>query len=428
MSLQTQQDPPKVLRIKRKRGQDPLQALILEDTRSIKKSKPSTPISSPKRPSSPINYLNNGIDTTPSKRHPIDQFQQRQKQNENLNYLFKLSKTEDDLKNYNNNETILNSVLSETSSSSQFTSKSDTNKVKDSKIPTHGSAFKRRFVIQPQGQKRSIPEDYGQEIGLSNEVSSMINDYVSNESTSNTRRKKRGGKSNTQIQQNIIEQIPESNQISSTQPSSTTQNDEQLVVQEDEDDDTYVYDVYHLIDSEPLTTANHPKTQIGYIRFFNDLDEDESFLLTNDSADDLNNPDLKKPSILTDDEDSNAESFYQNDYPSDEDLEGLEELNNSFEDEFNKLNINNEKENDDYEYEPHDGIGFNGDEYFDYGDVEKYMDLQEQNNYEDDEEDDDGYDNDEPIKRNEFFKSDRDDPIAIHRDKIFNKLEKMINE
>ncbi|KAI5960748.1 uncharacterized protein KGF55_004318 [Candida pseudojiufengensis] len=431
MSYEQSQDlPPKVLRIKRKRGQDPLQALILEDTRSVKRSKPSTPISSPGRPSTPINYLTKANDsaTTPtSKREPSNQALQRQKQIENSNYLFKLSTTEDDLKNYNDNETILSSILSEATSPSKSSELKQNDQLSTQNDSTNKKTpFKRRFVIQ-QPQKRSIPEDYGKEIGLSNEVSSMINDYVTNENDSNVRRKKRGGKTIAQPVQTIDSS---ESKLSTNSSSSIPANEDQQV--QDEEDDTYVYDVYHLIDSEPLTTANHPKTEIGYIRFFDDLEENnpDSILMNNiDEENDDINSNLKKTNLLTDDEDSNAESFYQNDYPSDEDLEGLEELN-EFEDGFNKLKIGDDDDgedrdydDDDYQgYEPQDGIGFKGDEYFDYGDVEKYMNLQDEEDEEGDDEDD------EPLKRNTFFKSDVDDPLAIHRDKIFGKLEKMINE
>lgn len=32
------------------------------------------------------------------------------------------------------------------------------------------------------------------------------------------------------------------------------------------------------------------------------------------------------------------------------------------------------------------------------------------------------------LKRNKFFASDAADPMAIHRDKVFGKLERMIND
>lgn len=69
----------------------------------------------------------------------------------------------------------------------------------------------------------------------------------------------------------------------------------------------YVYDVYTLSNTEPLTDANFPKSQIGYIKYF----EDDEYDLLNSEDD--------SSAIVSDDEDSNAESFYQNDYPEDED-------------------------------------------------------------------------------------------------------------
>lgn len=71
-------------------------------------------------------------------------------------------------------------------------------------------------------------------------------------------------------------------------------------------DSPYVYDVYTLTSAEP--PLSHEAPQIGYIRLF-----------TGDDALD-SGPDSPEPS---DDEDSNAEDFYQNDYPSDEDAGGI---------------------------------------------------------------------------------------------------------
>ena len=44
-------------------------------------------------------------------------------------------------------------------------------------------------------------------------------------------------------------------------------NRNQLLNSEEVEESQYVYDVYQLSESEPLTTANHPLSQIGYIRF-----------------------------------------------------------------------------------------------------------------------------------------------------------------
>lgn len=78
----------------------------------------------------------------------------------------------------------------------------------------------------------------------------------------------------------------------------------------------YVFDVYKLTSHEPLTSMNYPLSLIGYIRFFEDGQTD----LVNIDG----NTDLQRTN-LSEDEDSNSESFYQNDYPEDEDADEFSE-------------------------------------------------------------------------------------------------------
>lgn len=337
--------PPKILRIKRKRHQDPLQALILEDRRSVKRSKPSSPVTSPRL--SPTT-------TTPVTTTPL----------ENHNYVFKLARTDESDKVNAHDESIIQTILSESQTGIDENSLSE---------PT-----KRNFVIP----KHQTEED----IEIPNELSDMLDSFLSLEKNNDTKRRKRGRRNTSE---------------ESSRPTQLVNAENDNV---EEEETQYVYDVYHLTDSEPMTSANHPLTQIGYIRFFED--ENETNLLMNDEEDET------KPNVLTDDEDSNAESFYQNDYPSDEDAGAFSEQDSL------------EEENEGYV--PHDGVGFKGDdEYFDYEELEN-LDV-EDNYYEDEEEEADYEDESSGFKRNQFFKSDTDDPIAIHRDKVFSKLENMIN-
>lgn len=372
--------PPKILRIKRKRHQDPLQALILEDRRSAKRSKPSSPSSSPKL--SPI--------STP--RRIISA--------ENLNYVFKLARTDESNKVNANDESILNTILAESQHGS----------IDESPFPENNHP-KRNFIIP----KHQIEED----IEIPNELSDMIDNFLTLEHEDGKKKRKlRGGKNRR------------ASNDSSSGTSSTIRT--QLINNKEVEESQYVYDVYQLIDSEPLTSANHPLSQIGYIRFFED--ENDQSLLMNDEEDE------NRPSVLTDDEDSNAESFYQNDYPSDEDDGGFiinqdDELNNDDDVKNNHTGIheNNDDDDDDDDYDdnegyvPHDGVGFSGnDEYYDYEELEN---LDNEDYYYGEDEDEDGNNmNDQKFKRNKFFDSDVSDPIAIHRDKIFGKLEKMINK
>ncbi|EGW30175.1 uncharacterized protein SPAPADRAFT_144096 [Spathaspora passalidarum NRRL Y-27907] len=324
------EQPPQILRIKRKRHQDPLQALILEDKRLAKRSKPSTPVGSP---------------TSSPKIAP-------RKSQEHLNYVFKLTRTDDTVNIQD--ESIVNSILAESES-----------------VNTEVDA--RNFVIP----KHQIEED----VVIPNELSDMVNSVLTFDKPT-TQRKKRGHKG---VQEEPAEVHPEAQE---------PEHDAEA------DDSQYVYDVYQLSMAEPLTSANHPQSLIGYIRFFDDDENDENILM-NDEDNDSVKPDL------TDDEDSNTESFYQNDYPSDEDA-------GAFSDVYD--------ENEDEGYVPQEGVGLRDDEYFDYDEVDFHNVIDDGDDEEDDDEDTSGF------KRNTFFKGDQDDPMAIYRDKIFGKLERMIDE
>lgn len=356
-------EPPKILRIKRKRHQDPLQALILEDRRNVKRSKPSSPTASPKL--SPI--------ATP----------RRITSKENLNYVFKLARTDESDKVNANDASIIQTILAESQRGS----------IDESPFPENNHQ-KRNFIIP----KHQTEED----IQIPNELSDMVDSFLTLEHDDGKKKRKlRGGKNR---------------RASNDSSSGTSMNRNQLLNSEEVEESQYVYDVYQLSESEPLTTANHPLSQIGYIRFFED-DNDQSLLMNEEE-------DENRPSVLTDDEDSNAESFYQNDYPSDEDDGGLivqdDMLNND-----DIINGNNDEEDDDDEgYVPHDGVGFTGDdEYYDYEELENLDN--EDYYYEGNAGDDEG---EGDFKRNKFFASDAADPMAIHRDKVFGKLERMIND
>lgn len=149
----------------------------------------------------------------------------------------------------------------------------------------------------------------------------------------------------------------------------------------------YVYDVYY---RDKASGENWEKSQVGYIR----LDDETSF---------LNNDDDDESDAATDDEDSNAEDFYQNDYPDDED-EGLDpESDGSNEMLSSQL------------------LGTAGDETFQIAE-----------NYREDESDqefDALYDElaGSDFERQEFYEDEEEDELAIHRDRIFDRLQKMIN-
>lgn len=328
-------EPPQILRIKRKRGQDPLQALILEDRQPAKRSKPSSPVSSQA--------------TTP-------------KPEPSKSWYFQLART-DNADNQGEQE-IYGSVLSEAP-------------VRDDD--------NRQFVIP----KQQTEED----AVIPHELADMVDSFLNVSSDTSKRRKRRGGKLTAEAENE----------------DETKESEEDLL-------NDYVFDVYKLSDTEPLTNANFPLCQIGYIKFFDDGEYD---LMQSD--------DDKKSDLagLSDDEDSNAESFYQNDYPEDEDA-GV--YSDTFTDE--------EDEND--------GIGPVILETPEAAEGHAYLrgDIEQEKNYDDLYDDffdengeksvnfleDDYYQNDETFERQKFFNDEEDDDLALHRDRIFGKLQRMIDE
>lgn len=229
---------PQIVRIKRKRGQDPLQALILEGAQTAKRSKTSSP--------------------APTNSSSVD--------SDAKSWYFELSSTDDRSLSKEGNEAGL--VLSETSTLLKL----------------------RHFVLsQPQTEEETkIPQ----------ELHHMLDEFLTlNDHLPEKLKKRRGS---------LLK-------VSDGTPSEDPSHNDKA--------DDFVFDVYKLSNNAPLTSMNYPQTQIGYIRFFED---DKSGLLNVDESKDL------RINYLSDDEDSNAESYYQNDYPEDEDAGELSETYEDF--------------------------------------------------------------------------------------------------
>lgn len=327
-------EPPQILRIKRKRGQDPLQALILADRQPpAKRSKPSSPISS--KP------------TTPKPEPP-------------KNWYFQLSRT--DNASQGTDQDILASVLSE----------------------AVASGDDRQFIIP----KKQTEED----AVIPHELADMVDSFLNVDTDASKRRKRRGGKLTSEAEND-----------------SGDHNAEEELANE------YVFDVYKLSSTEPITNANFPHSQIGYIKFF---DDDEYDLMQSD--------DDKKSdgAVFSDDEDSNAESFYQNDYPEDEDAGALSE---TFDDEDSNEEIGPVILESAEAAEGH--AYFNGD----FQKEGQYDDLYDEFFDENGDQnvnflEDDYYQNEETFERQKFFNDEEEDDLALHRDRIFGKLQRMIDE
>lgn len=315
-----QTSPPLVLRIKRKRGEDPLQALILEGRQPTKKSKPATPVAS----------------TVPSPS------------NESRSWYFQLDTTEA----ASQSPADLENLLTESKAT---------------------NADARHFVIP---KKHDLEDDI-----IPNELSDMVANYLTfSEPTTRKKRKATRKEASTGSSTNAGDYVDESGD--------------------------YVLDTYKLSSIEPLTEANYPKSLIGYIRFF---DDDEYDLMQSDDEVVSNN---------SDDEDSNAESFYQNDYPEDEDAGAYSDSYAVPESEDNSgseldLDEIDPRASDEFLAE---GQSLRGTDEFD----NLYDDLMNREG--------EAFIESQSYERQSFFSDEADDELAIHRDRIFSRLQKMIDE
>ncbi|ONH66176.1 RNA polymerase II nuclear localization protein IWR1 [Cyberlindnera fabianii] len=176
----------------------------------------------------------------------------------------------------------------------------------------------------------------------------------------------------------------------------------------------YVYDIYY---RDKAVYETWEKERIGYIKFEEDYDD--------------NLGDDESEKHLSDDEDSNAEDFYKNDYPEDEDDHSTTDEDDDPNASFEKLTeslhkdaaANSPRQTDEFEdlY----------DEFYDdegNGPTNFLASLDDGDNDDDDDEMDmdEGYEADYP--RQNFFPDEEDDELAKHRDKIFGKLQRMIDE
>lgn len=216
----------------------------------------------------------------------------------------------------------------------------------------------------------------------------------------------------------------------------------------------YVYDIYHLErvpDTEMITYDMD--NNVGFVKIVNKyvdlLPDDEEY---SDSQ------------IRSDDEDSNDENYYQNDYPEDEDddrsvlfgdegeeiAEEEDELTKNQEiASLQKWGVIPSNVEEWEESKSGDQTGNNMQQYDELFDKlensENILYSVNQNNivdvdmndtrkayYDEDESleinDEITNNNDNDYERNIFFESDINNPLAQHRDKIFGELQKKINE
>lgn len=270
------------------------------------------------------------------------------------------------------------------------------------KLSDDGDA--RHFILEQRKRKREEQE-------LPAEISEMLNDYLSLESRSSAPTEPRalkrpgGRKSEPNVNSNILPSIG------------------------------YVYDIYYR-EVVPEDEFVFDDSTVGYIKIV----EDNGDLIPEEEEDD-------NSLAASDDEDSNEEAYYRNDYPEDEDddrsiLFGSEEGagpagRNSLasSDGSSGLNLEN------LDAESMRGhVAMLGENETDllfqrFSGVPDVLKAAGHELY--DLDDDLAGDSDEELqeeldtaefKRHNFFPSDADDPLAIHRDRIFDKLQRMINK
>ncbi|SCU90636.1 LAMI_0E02960g1_1 [Lachancea mirantina] len=183
----------------------------------------------------------------------------------------------------------------------------------------------------------------------------------------------------------------------------------------------YVYDIYYREYISEDEYVFDEKT-VGYIRIV-----EESGSVIPEEAD------VDESGLLSDDQDSNEETFYQNDYPEDEDDDRSIDFGDSDGSREVPAEVE-EGESDHFEtlFEQFDGHS----DILDF--VNARDELHDQHNYDEgDYGESDNFENSDIVasgfntasfRRNMFFPGDIDDPLAIHRDRIFNKLETMIKK
>lgn len=184
----------------------------------------------------------------------------------------------------------------------------------------------------------------------------------------------------------------------------------------------YIYDIYRLENMKEDDLDSYKDKNLGFVKIVNkfvdlvpDIDTD--------------------PEQCSDDEDSNEENYYQNDYPEDEDDDRSIPLGSEADDESLPEEITWKKQPQDDYAELFDKLG-QSDNILDSLNASSIVDLDADDDdnedwpedLDDEEFENDNYDGRKGYKLNEFSPTDKDDPLAAHRDKIFGRLEKMLNK
>lgn len=378
-------EPPQILRVKRKRTDDPLQALVMETSRRQIK-RPRYVFRLKRTEENDINDSTTVLTASSNTQNNKPIFNIPSNKKENINII------NNDNNNNNNNYNSNNNLTTKLS-------KNDKTSMQENNLESYNKSEEGPIELNPQ-------------------LLEMLNDYL---------------KDNDETVINNHVKPPKRRQSSITQDINNSNNilpkfDKDEVFKSynnnaiDEDND-YVYDVYY---RDKSISEQWEHEHIGYIKF-----DDEDFDKIDEKDNDI--------SMNTDDEDSNDENFYRNDYPEDEDggyedeseLEsmGLDEPSDDQDDEF--MILNDRRRFSRSEFLQSEGVKKLRDEDFEKlsDEIDEKPSLWGRTNegidYDQEENETDGEIN---FQRYNFFKSDKDDPTAIHRDRIFGKLQKMIEE
>jgi hypothetical protein len=423
-------EPPQILRVKRKRTDDPLQALVMETSR--RKIKRPRYVFRLKRTEE------NDIQDSTTVLTASDN-----RQNDKPVFNIPASAARKSISYGDGNFAAKFVQSSSTSETTTNTSTTATTTTSSAVVPDQAQVADSAAEVQPMELNPSLLE--------------MLNDYLKNNdetaAVNNSVKPPKRRQSSVSQNGDVDREFLNKNHLNLG--AAAMMASESAIEEEDEDDTEYVYDVYY---RDKAVSEQWDTEHIGYIKF----DDDDVNKLDGEDDDDM--------LMNTDDEDSNDENFYRNDYPEDEDagyededmeseLEsiGIGEPSDDQDDEFEILNDKRRFTRSDFlrseglkglTEEDYRALASHIDEKPSFwkgeGDVADAIADQEdqlEDDIDEDDMDDTEYREDDEsmnevtsmtgsdvgLQRNIFFKSDRDDPMAIHRDRIFGKLQHMID-
>lgn len=316
----------------------------------------------------------------------------------------------------------------------------NSNIVINESTPTFDKNSDNKFIYEKGKNKRKRDEAEANDLvrgytndSLPTEVNSLLSDFITKETL------KQNSK-NPEIKKALLKN---GKRLRRNQPTEETV-DTSLLTSDSNGGGDYVYDIYV---KEEITNDNKlffNQSSIGYLKIV----EDGTLIYDENS----------EAEHLSDDEDSNEEDYYKNDYPEDEDDDRSvifgddydegdgfykeRRWSGAFEDgdsndnncvSYDELSKNISMTNDAF------GNTMNKfDRNLQAGSFLDSLNVQQEEDSDDDpsyyytddenKSDNEVFEGDYNFPRNHFFASDQDDPLAIYRDKIMYSLEKRLKK